>query len=189
MKPRCVCALSALLLAAACGSDPDARPAGASGSAAGAAGAPQPTAARPESYAKVADILQRSCSYVRCHDGPLIGGTLRLGQDGDYASVLLGVTACQYDRMKRVEPGDPEHSWLWVKLTAAFRGASDPYANYIEFTPEPGWDPEQRGCRDQTEDGVPLFGQRMPLTAPNMLPDDELQAIRRWIEQGAPFER
>jgi hypothetical protein len=145
-------------------------------------------APRPESYAKVMDILQRSCAYVRCHDGPILGGNLRLSHDSDYAGVLIGVKACQYDRMARVEPHDPEHSWLMLKLTAAYRGPDDPYANYIEFTPDADWDAELRGCRDRTDDGQPLFGQRMPLTAPNMLPEDELTVIREWIEAGAPVE-
>lgn len=88
--------------------------------------------------------------------------------------------------MARVQPSDPEHSWLMVKLTADFRPADDPYPYYIRFEPEPGWDSSQRACRDQTEDGTPLFGQRMPLTAPNMLPAPELATVRAWIEAGAP---
>ena len=88
--------------------------------------------------------------------------------------------------MNRVEPYDPEHSWLIVKLTADFRPRGDPYENYIYFEPDPAWDPGQAGCRDQTEDGTALFGQRMPLTAPNMLPAEELAAVRDWIAAGAP---
>jgi len=42
------------------------------------------------------------------------------------------------------------------------------------------------GCRDQTEDGAPLFGQRMPATAPNTLSDADLATISRWIAEGAP---
>jgi hypothetical protein len=170
--------LFALLLAAACGSESLPQPFGSA-----------TDAGRPASYARVVDILQRSCSYVRCHDGPLIGGALRLAHDGDYAAVLIGVPACEYERMARVQPGDPEHSWLMVKLTAAYRSASDPYANYIEFAPEAGWDPERRGCKDRTDAGQPLFGQRMPLTAPNMLPEAELESIRQWILEGAPVDR
>lgn len=32
----------------------------------------------------------------------------------------------------------------------------------------------------------PPFGSHMPLLAPNPLPDDEVNTIRAWIEQGAP---
>jgi hypothetical protein len=101
---------------------------------------------------------------------------------------LVGVPACEYERMNRVEPFHPERSWMMVKLTAAFRDRDDPYAGYIYFEPEPGWDPNRRGCRDQTEDGSLLYGSRMPLTAPNMLPDDELETIRSWIAEGAPHD-
>jgi hypothetical protein len=73
-----------------------------------------------------------------------------------------------------------------IKLTARFRPAMDPYPNYIVFTPPADWEEGVRGCRDQTEDGVPLFGQRMPNTAPNTLSDAELDTIARWIATGAP---
>ena len=106
----------------------------------------------------------------------------------NHAAALVGVPACEYERMNRVEPFHPERSWMMVKLTAAFRDRDDPYAGYIYFDPEPDWDPNQRGCRDQTEDGTPLFGSRMPLTAPNMLPESELDTIRSWIAEGAPHE-
>jgi hypothetical protein len=146
-----------------------------------------PAPPRPASYAAVVDILRRSCAYLRCHAGPYVGGGLPLQPGADYASVLVNVPACQYERMKRVEPYHPERSWLMIKLTASFRDADDPYAGYIFFESDPDWDPEQRSCRDATEDGTPLFGQRMPLTAPNMLPESELETIRSWISEGAPF--
>ena len=88
--------------------------------------------------------------------------------------------------MAIVSPFDPDHSWLMVKLTAPYRDLDDPYALYIRFTPAPHWDPQQRDCRDQADDGTPLFGQRMPLTAPNTLPRADLETIRRWILAGAP---
>lgn len=174
--------LGVLPLLAACASS-DAAP-----YAAPAADGGSDDGAPPASYAAVQQIIQRSCAYVRCHDGPILGGTLALRRHGDYASVLVGVTACEYERMPRVMPYDPEHSWIMVKLTTHFRPADDPYANYIEFEPEPDWDPNQRGCKDQTDDGTPLFGMRMPATAPNMLPDEDLAAIRAWILAGAPAE-
>ena len=137
-------------------------------------------------YPRVRDIIQRSCAYERCHDGALIGGKLALPRGGDFAAALVSVTACEYDRMARVEPFDPDNSWLMVKLTAEFRDPDDPVLpNYIYFEPDADWDPERRGCRDRAADGTPLFGQRMPLTAPNMLPEDEIEAIRGWIAAGA----
>lgn len=144
---------------------------------------------RPASYAAVVEILERSCAYVRCHAGTPVGGALSLLRGNDHAASLVGVPACEYERMNRIEPFQPERSWLMVKLTAAFRDRDDQYAGYIYFEPDPDWDPNQRGCRDQTEDGSPLYGSRMPLTAPNMLPESEIETIRSWIVEGAPHDR
>lgn len=137
-------------------------------------------------YPQVVDIIERRCSWERCHAGPLIGAGLHFEPGRDHRAALVGVRACEYDLMARVTPGAPDQSWLMVKLTAPFRPLRDPYAHQIFFTPPAGWDPSRRGCRDQTRDGVPLFGQRMPSTAPNTLPPEELEVIRRWIAEGAP---
>jgi hypothetical protein len=136
-------------------------------------------------YARVQAILEKSCAYERCHSGAIIGGALNLTRGSDYAAALIGVPACEYERMARVAPGDPEHSWLMLKLSATVRPVGDPYADYILFQPDADWDPQRRACPDQTDDGTPLFGQRMPLTAPNRLPDDELEVVRAWIAAGA----
>lgn len=140
----------------------------------------------PSLYPQVEAILNYGCSYERCHAGRVVGGGLSFAPDADFYPQLVGVRACEYDRMARVTPGKPEESWLWIKLTAPFRPLTDPYAHQIYFTPPTDWDASRRGCRDQTDEGVPLFGQRMPATAPNSLPDEELEVIRRWILQGAP---
>ena len=136
-------------------------------------------------YPRVQAILARSCAYQRCHAGPLIGGALSLARGSDYAAALVSVPACEYERMARVEPFDPERSWLMVKLTADFRAPDDPLPFYIHFEPDSDWDPEGRGCRDRAADGTPLFGQRMPLTAPNMLPQQDLDVLSAWIAAGA----
>jgi hypothetical protein len=168
---------------------PAAADAAAASGRAGSAARPQDAGApadRPESYLAVADIVQRSCAYARCHDGPILGGSLRFARGSDFAEPLVDIDACEYEGMKRVKPFDPEHSWIMVKLTADFRAQGDPYADYINFDPGPDWDPTRRGCRDQTDEGIPLFGQRMPATAPNMLPNSDLDLIRAWISEGAP---
>ena len=137
-------------------------------------------------YQQVTEILARSCAYNRCHAGPVAGGGLSLAAGSDYRGALAGVEACAYERMALVEPYRPERSWLMVKLTAAARPLDEPYATYIHFDPPDDWDPSQRRCPDQTDDGTPLFGQRMPATAPNLLPPDEIEIIRAWIAEGAP---
>ena len=166
-----------LLLLTACGGEgaPD-RPALGSGAASHA-----PTIG----YAEVEAILARSCAYQRCHAAPVLGGGLSFGPGADFYANLVGVPACEYERMRRVEPGHPEESWLMVKLTAPARPLDDPYATYIEFEPAPDWDPGERACPDQTDEGEPLFGQRMPATAPNMLSETEIALIRTLIADGA----
>lgn len=138
------------------------------------------------SYKKVSEIIARSCAYHRCHAGAVQGGGLNFAAGVDYRSQLVGVPACAYDGMNEVEPFAPERSWLMVKLTAEARPLEDPYATYIYFDPPAGWDPMKRRCVDQTDDGTPLFGQRMPATAPNILPPDEIEVFRQWIAEGAP---
>lgn len=137
-------------------------------------------------YPQVVELITQRCSYERCHAGPLVGAGLSFEPGADFRAALVGVRACQYDRMARVEPGHPDRSWLMIKLTAPFRPIDDPYAHAIYFTPPADWDETRRGCQDQTRDGVPLFGQRMPATAPNTLSKDELDLLRRWIGAGAP---
>lgn len=137
-------------------------------------------------YPEVQAIVDRSCAFERCHRGAIIGAGLYLDPDGDLRATLVGRPACEYERMALVEPGHPERSWIMVKLTAPFRPQLDPYANYIEFEPDSDWDQNQRGCPDATDDGRPLFGQRMPNLAPNQLTDDELETLADWIAQGAP---
>ena len=140
----------------------------------------------PASYRAVREIFERSCAYNRCHSGVPTGGSLPLPPGSDIALALVDVPSCEYPPLVRVKPGDPERSWLWIKLTADVRPKTDEFYDYILFEPEPGWDETMRGCRDRLPDGTPLFGQRMPLTAPNMLPVEELAVIRDWISEGAP---
>jgi hypothetical protein len=150
---------------------------------------PQPhEAARAESksYQAVREILTHSCTYERCHSGVPIGGNLDLTPGIDYAGSMVGVPSCEYPKYLRVAPGDPEHSWVMIKLTSQVRPRQDALADYILFEPDTGWDESKRICRDHTPDGTPLFGQRMPLTAPNMLPQGQIETIREWIAEGAP---
>jgi hypothetical protein len=141
---------------------------------------------RSSSYDAVREILTRSCTYERCHSGVPIGGNLDLTPGIDYAGSMVDVPSCEYPPYLRVKPGDPDHSWVIVKLTSHVRPRDDALADYILFEPEPGWDERKRVCRDHADDGTPLFGQRMPLTAPNMLPSDQIETIRNWIASGAP---
>jgi len=77
---------------------------------------------------------------------------------------LVDVTACEYDLMPRVKPGKPLESWVMIKLTSPVYDQPD-RLGLIEFTP--ALVGSKRGSlRDHSDDGTPLFGMRMPATAP-----------------------
>jgi hypothetical protein len=72
-----------------------------------------------------------------------------------------------------------------IKLTSPVYEEPD-RLGLIEFTPDPAWVPKEGPCANTASDGTPLFGMRMPATAPNVLPDADLASFKRWIEVGAP---
>lgn len=136
-------------------------------------------------YAKLDTIIGERCAISRCHSGPTFAAGLYFPRDKNFRDQLVNVPSCEYDRMMRIEPGNPEKSWLMVKL------ASDVYetperSGWIKFTPEPGWIPSDDLCAFESETGTPLFGMRMPLTVPNKLTEDEIESFRLWIQLGAP---
>jgi hypothetical protein len=90
------------------------------------------------------------------------------------------VPACEYDRMKRVAPGDPDQSFLLVKLEAPFKG---PGTHEIAFTPAPDWSPT--ACNVPSSDGQPGFGLRMPETGTFQLEPEKIAKLRSWIRAGA----
>ena len=96
------------------------------------------------------------------------------------------------EAIDRVEPGSPEESWLWIKLSQAHDEEGR-----ILFEPDPAWDPGIEPRDDgsfppsrcpNVEDGALTFGYQMPLNAgaPSPLPDDQLRLFHDWIEAGAP---
>jgi hypothetical protein len=90
------------------------------------------------------------------------------------------VPSCEYDVMDRVAPGDPDNSWLMVKLTGDYvqDGLDE---GMLIFTPDPSWTEA-----DKCNPAIPGFGSRMPDAAPFTLAAGPLSAIRTWIEVGAP---
>ncbi len=120
----------------------------------------------------VIPIFEANCNSTNCHgsvstpDADLFLG-LASNNDEDtiveaYAE-LVNVDASNAFGMLRVKPGDPENSWLMVKLDGDM---SCPQA--------------QPFCAGSC-------GQRMPRgTGAMPLPDDELDIVRSWIENGAP---
>ena len=151
-------------------------------------------------YEAVEEIVRQSCatSAAACHGGPGEGaGRLNFGRRlmaGEPITLALNaVSACQYDRWSLVEPGNPDESWLMIKLLAAH----DAEGVITGFTPDAAWDPglmpDESGrlpvsdC-PLTVDGAISFGTNMPQIRGNPMPlsPEKIDIIRRWIEAGAP---
>lgn len=144
---------------------------------------PPPTAVEDDAgaadralYRQAAEVLFARCGQTRCH-GPLpYNDLLDLSTARcDVRQALVGVPACEYPAMARVQPGEPERSWLMVKLTAPH----DPQYALI-FEPELG---AQQALDPRCADAD--FGLRMPPPG-YAISDEEVDVIRTWIAAGAP---
>lgn len=144
-------------------------------------------------YENVENLVRESCAFtVSCHGG-LGRGKARLNfaallDDGvPITTELNGVTACEYNRMPRIDPGHPENSWLWIKISGAHTGAR------LDFTPASDWEHGVAMNSDGTlrastcpltVEGQLSFGEIMPMGG--QLSPNRLRAFREWIEMGAP---
>lgn len=102
---------------------------------------------------------KRGCTSQLCH-GSSKQGSLDLSPDVAYAN-LVEVRSSE-TQLNRVQPGDKDRSYLWLKLAAATDPAALPPGFQISGAPMPN--------------GLP------PLSA------DELEALRLWIYAGAPLD-
>jgi hypothetical protein len=132
-------------------------------------------------YADVQRILEQSCAKQVCHGFMIASAHLEMTRDPRAA--LVGVPSCEYDRMLRVAPGDPEHSWLMIKIAGPVRYRI--YDNFVDFTPDPDWQPSTRECSGQFDDGTPWFGLHMPPTGTTTLAPSDIDVIEAWIRAGA----
>jgi len=133
-----VLSLLLVLALAACGGDDDER-------------AERQDSGEAVEYAQVQAVFEKY-GCVGCHPG--VNPSLDLRQGRSYDE-LVGVRALEDPRLVRVVAGDPERSFLYLKL-----GGAPPVAD------------------------VPAIGTRMPPRAPP-IDEADLQLVRRWIEQGA----
>lgn len=114
-------------------------------------GLPDVPIAMPSFQADIAPILDRRCATGGCHSAASHQAALTLTAEQAWAETV-NVPSVLHAGMDRIEPGNPDDSWL-VRMIEA--------------------DPERR-------DGHP----RMPL-ASRPLTGNQIENIRRWIEQGA----
>jgi hypothetical protein len=104
------------------------------------------------------------CSGCHGTEGPEAGMTLGGHvSSADIYKNLVNVQSTVGGQFVRVKPGDPEHSWLYLKASGTASGA---------------------GCMASTSaicttDSMPPTGSAKPTTA-------ELQALYDWIKSGAP---
>jgi hypothetical protein len=110
-----------------------------------------PDLGEPVSYEQVQAVFEEY-GCVGCHPG--VNSSLDLRERESYAD-LVGVQALEDPTLYRVVAGDPERSFLYLKI-----GGAPPVAD------------------------IPAIGTRMPPGAPP-IDQADMDTIRRWILQGA----
>jgi hypothetical protein len=115
-----------------------------------------------------------ACAVSICHGTSAQGG-LTLAQTTNLRELLVNVPACEAPGLKLVESGDPERSWLWIKLTAKY-GAGGKLETQSSWG-QPG------NCAKNPGVG---FGNRMPDVSPPTWNQADLDTVESWIKGGAP---
>jgi hypothetical protein len=114
-------------------------------------------------YTDVEALWYGECALA-CHGGGLGGDELLNLEEGSSHTALVGVPSEQLPSMNRVEPGEPEQSYLWHKLNGTHLnagGTGEPMPKAWSFSEGSG-----------TIDHYPLD------TA-------DLELVETWILQGA----
>lgn len=153
---------------------------------------PDAGAPLPGTYENVEMIMRTSCAFPSCHGGPSAGASMlnleRSIMAGTLREDLVDQPSCMYSAMPLVTEGDPDNSWLWLKVAGAHTGTQ------LTFTPDEGWDPgivpdgSGRYPTSQcplTQAGAITFGTMMPQGSMG-LDASRAETIRLWIEAGAP---
>ncbi len=60
-------------------------------------------------------IFGTTCSIAGCHDASTVSAGLKLTPADAFAE-LVNIQSTEEPSLKRVEPGDPENSYLWWKI-------------------------------------------------------------------------
>lgn len=132
------------------------------------------------SYEQVSAVLgtsstqQSSCSVASCHGAGV--ADLQLSAGVDLIAETVNVPACEAPELMLVEPGNPERSWLYIKLAGEI---TDPTSG--ELVVQPSWGEPSTDCPN-----APGFGKRMPRVSPFELEQEKLSIVYDWIKGGAP---
>jgi hypothetical protein len=117
-----------------------------------------------------------SCAASSCHASDGAGKAhLNFKTAKDLTEVLVNVPACENTKLMRVKPGNPEESWLWIKLTGAIQDKTEGKLVYA-------------GTPSTCSSVATGFGSRMPYAAGSFdkLSAAKLAIIHDWIVGGAP---
>ena len=121
----------------------------------------------PVAFREVQALFTRTCAMPACHgrgaDGGGGSGGLFLTDETTSHRAMVDQPSDQVARLRLVAPGDPDNSYLMVKIEGTMR-------NFAECAPSPGRNP----C------GVQMPQLAGPLSAA------ERALVRNWIRAGAP---
>lgn len=145
----------------------------------------------PATYAQVAALFESRCGGTvgGCHGGVNGSAALAFEEVGsnpkvviqDLTTVLNGVPSCENNVMPRVDPGNPENSWLMVKLGGhSTIGISSGRVDLGGTPPED----DRVACPLPMNSASYPYGEVMPIGVP--LSETDVDLVRRWIQQGAP---
>jgi hypothetical protein len=122
----------------------------------------------PVPFSQVQELFNRTCSMPACHgrgaDGGGGSGGLFLTDGVTSYGAMVNQPSDQVGRLRLVSPGDPDHSYLVIKVEGTMR-------QFPECATSPGRNP----C-----------GVQMPQLAAPLTPA-ERTLIRNWIRSGAPM--
>ncbi len=124
----------------------------------------QASVAAPTFTAHVLPALRSGCgsSTTACHGGTIPAGHVSWDDSRTASAVLADLADAPASNAppgwRRIQPGQPDVSWLLVKVTQDCPGGT----------------------------GGNCYGHRMPLGSPNLCPA-AVDNLRRWVQAGAPL--
>lgn len=137
---------------------PGPAPQSAPASGAKSAPAPAPTATPATAGAAAMQIFGERCATPKCHSGEKPKVHLDLSAPAKVRATAIGVDAEEQSSLKRVQPGNPEESYLFLKITKHRR------------------------------DDRRIKWKQMPPGPDPTLDDKQIAVIEAWIKSGAALD-